>query len=149
MNKKGVSQIVTTILIILLVFAAIIIVWGVVDRLIRSGGEIAEKKGSCIGMSLDITNVVCSQGDDYINVTVARGGDSVDGDTLTVSVTGTSGNSNSTTVTLPSLGSVVAKIDVYGVGNTGDTTEISTGITLNDAEGTMCTGVTKTAACPA
>jgi flagellin-like protein len=39
MNRKAQSQIITTVLIILLVLAAIVIVWQVVQGTVRSGAE--------------------------------------------------------------------------------------------------------------
>ena len=57
-NKKAQAQIITTILIILLVLAAIIIIWQVVSGTVREGAEEIESQASCLGLRIDITNVV-------------------------------------------------------------------------------------------
>ena len=57
-NKKAQAQIITTILIILLVLAAIIIIWQVVSGTVREGAEEIESQSSCLGLRIDITNVV-------------------------------------------------------------------------------------------
>ena len=57
-NKKAQAQIITTVLIILLVLAAIIIIWQVVGGTVREGAEEIESQSSCLGLRIDITNVV-------------------------------------------------------------------------------------------
>ena len=57
-NKKAQAQIITTVLIILLVLAAIIIIWQVVSGTVRQGSEEIESQSSCLGLRIDITNVV-------------------------------------------------------------------------------------------
>jgi len=57
MNKKAQAQIITTVLIILLVLAAIVIVWQVIQGTIESGTEEISKKTGCLGLNIDITNI--------------------------------------------------------------------------------------------
>ena len=56
-NKKSQAQIISTILIILLVLAAIVIVWQVVQGTIKSGAEEIETQTGCIGLNIDITKI--------------------------------------------------------------------------------------------
>ena len=57
MNKKAQAQIITTVLIILLVLAAIVIVWQVIQGTIEGGTEEISKKTGCLGLNIDITNI--------------------------------------------------------------------------------------------
>jgi hypothetical protein len=56
MNKKAQSQIITTVLIILLVLASIVIVWQVVQGTVRGGAEQVESQSACLGMNLVIVS---------------------------------------------------------------------------------------------
>ena len=68
MDKKGVSQIVTTILIILIVLAAIVIVWNVVKKTITEGAE--DVTAEQFTVSLSTSQVDLSE--NLINVSVTR-----------------------------------------------------------------------------
>lgn len=72
MEKKGVSQIVTTILIILLVLAAIVIVWQAVKGTIEKGAETIESKTQCMDISLSIVSADVS--DSTVKVMRLSGG---------------------------------------------------------------------------
>jgi len=98
MNKKGVSQIVTTILIILLVLAAIVIVWQAVKSTVESGAGEITGKTECIGVELDITNVVADTTTNTLTVSVTRlsGGADTAADVILL-VDGTSKSSSTTT----------------------------------------------------
>jgi len=54
MNRKAQGQIITTILIILLVLAAIVIVWQVVNRTVTEGTDQIDVQSACLGVTLDI-----------------------------------------------------------------------------------------------
>ncbi len=69
-NKKGLSTIVSTLLIILLVFVAIGILWVVVKNLVTSGSNQLELSSNCIEISVSPLKVV-SSGSVY-NVTIVR-----------------------------------------------------------------------------
>ncbi len=144
MNRRGVSQIVSTILIILLVLVAIGIVWVVVERIVRSGGGIIEEKAGCIGVSLSLVDVECVSDGDHVNVTVSRGGDSANGNILILTSTNSTEQSSNASATLNPLGSVKVKI---GTGAPGTSIVINTGLRLNDQAGTMCEGASDTYAC--
>lgn len=55
MNKKGLSDIITTILIILLALAAIVLIWGFIRRPIEQGGQQIEKSSDCLALNLKPT----------------------------------------------------------------------------------------------
>ena len=52
-NKKGLSDVVTTVLIILLVLAAVAAVWAFINNLISQGGSAVEAQGQCIGLKIE------------------------------------------------------------------------------------------------
>ena len=54
-SKKAQGEIITTVLIILLVLAAIVIVWQVVNGTVNRGGDAVTAQSSCLGLSIDIT----------------------------------------------------------------------------------------------
>jgi threonine aldolase len=53
MNKKAQGEVITVILIILLVLAAIVIVWQVVNSTITKGSEQVESQSGCIGINIE------------------------------------------------------------------------------------------------
>ena len=55
--KKAQAQIITTVLIILLVLAAIVIVWQVISNTINKGAKEIDEQSDCIGLRVDITNI--------------------------------------------------------------------------------------------
>lgn len=74
MEKRGISQIITTILIILLVLAAIIIVWQAVKGTVETGtGGIGEKV-ACMEIGLEIASAYVATDKGEIIVTRKAGG---------------------------------------------------------------------------
>jgi len=59
MNKRGLSAIVTTLLVILLVLVAVGIVWVVVRNIIRSGAEGVEYSAKCLNIEVRGTTIDC------------------------------------------------------------------------------------------
>ena len=59
-NKKGLSAIVTTLLVILLVLVAVGIVWGVVNQVIKSGASGVEIGAKCLNTNIQATAVTCA-----------------------------------------------------------------------------------------
>lgn len=55
MNKKAQGEVITTVLIILLVLAAIVIVWQVVNSTITKGSEQVKAQTGCIGINIETT----------------------------------------------------------------------------------------------
>ena len=72
MNKRGLSQVVTTVLIILLVLVAILIIWGFVRPTIESTGE--QVTADCL--QIDLRPTACTIA--TTSVTVERGADNAD-----------------------------------------------------------------------
>jgi len=51
-NKKGISDVVTTVLIILLVVAAVAIIWGFIQRPLQQGGQALQAGADCLQISV-------------------------------------------------------------------------------------------------
>jgi len=59
-NKRGLSTVVTTLIIILLVLVAIGIIWIVIRGVIETGGEEIDFRTKCLNVDVRATNVVTS-----------------------------------------------------------------------------------------
>ncbi len=75
-NKKGLSAIITTLLVVVLVLVAVGIVWGVVRNVLTRGAESVEIGGKCMNIDVRATLVSCI-GSDCV-VTIQRTGTSGD-----------------------------------------------------------------------
>lgn len=85
-NRKGLSEVVTTLIIILLVLVAIGIVWVVVNNILESGTEQAEISAMCLQIDIKATAATCTAGG-VCNVTYRRnaGGEDIDGIVIVLS----------------------------------------------------------------
>jgi len=70
-RKKGLSTVVTTLIIVLLVLAAIGIIWGPIQNLLK-GGESAIDKTKCLNVDIRATGVVGNSTLGDYNVTLRR-----------------------------------------------------------------------------
>lgn len=71
MQKKGISAVITMVLIVLLVFVAVVLVWGVVREVIFSSSEKLSKSTVCsTNIDLDITDSCYSDLTDNISITI-------------------------------------------------------------------------------
>ena len=79
-NKRGLSTIVVTLIIIVLSLVAVGVVWVVVNNLLKSGTSSANINAQCLGVSLEVTQSNCSQGttDKICDVQVTRSGTGTD-----------------------------------------------------------------------
>ena len=75
-NKRGLSDIVITLIIVLLSLVAIGLVWFVVNNLIQSGTAGVETSAKCLNINLEVKQVVCENGttNQVCNVTISRTG---------------------------------------------------------------------------
>ena len=83
MNKRGLSQVVTSVLIILVVLAAVMLIWAFIRPLISQVGENIGASDDCIAIDLKATRCIADgvNADSY-NVTVTR--NAADGDLVGV-----------------------------------------------------------------
>ncbi len=72
-GSRGLSGVITTLIIILLVIAAIGIIWAVVSPFLKGGGGKFNAEAECMSVNLEPTALVCTGGvNDVCNVTVHR-----------------------------------------------------------------------------
>ena len=115
-NTKAMSQIVTTVILVVLVLVAIGIVWGVISNLVGDSAEDIDAGANCLAIVINAEGVINTSLVDY-NVTIARtaGGGDIDGVVVTLfSETENSG--------LKDLGSTIGELEtethsVLGVAN--------------------------------
>jgi len=79
-SKKGVSGVVTVVILVALVLVAIGVMWGVVSNLLKEESRIVESQSSCLDMNIRPVSASCD-GSGNCDVTVRRaaGGDSLQG----------------------------------------------------------------------
>ena len=70
-EKRGLSDVVTVSLIILLAIAAVVIVWTFVRPTIEGAGKQVKSGGSCVGM--DVAPESCTKADGSVRVNLAGG----------------------------------------------------------------------------
>lgn len=76
MNNKGLSDIVVTLIIVLLSMVAIGLVWFVVNNLLQSGTEGVEISAKCLNVAISVEQVNCANGttNKVCNVSLSRTG---------------------------------------------------------------------------
>ena len=71
MNKKGISAVVATVLIVLLAVVAVVIVWAVLKpALTKTAGQVS---AGCLGVDLSIDSATCSDDSATVVVTLTSG----------------------------------------------------------------------------
>jgi hypothetical protein len=125
-NKKGLSDIVVTLIIIVLSLVAVGVVWAVVNNLLKGGSAGVDINAKCLGLNLQITQANCSLSgvSKMCDVQVARSGttsDSLAGVKL-VFRNITSGVSSSSAIDVPGDIPVVAGMRITYRNSTLNTT---------------------------
>lgn len=132
-NKKAMSQVVTIVIMVVLVLAAVAIIWAVISNLLNDNADQIGLNANCLEIDIQPTMLVC--GADYCNVTVTRSatGDDIEG--LKISLVYADGTGNDVedypnnvekleTVTIPNLtnNSEISKVEVqpYFLTETGE-----------------------------
>ncbi len=81
-NKKGLSAVVTTLLVILLVLVAVGVIWVVIRNVVESGAETIDISSKCIAVDVSAQSVTAVSGEEgNYSVTLKRnaGGDTIGG----------------------------------------------------------------------
>ncbi len=86
MNKKGVSAVIANVLIVLLVVAAVSILWAVIKPTLESAGDDISGSTTCGQVNMEITK--CESNGTLANITVFRKAGGPDSGTAIVSVEG-------------------------------------------------------------
>lgn len=69
-QKRGISDIITTVLIILLAIAAVVLIWGFIKRPIEQGGKQIQASGDCFSLKLKPTGCTLNSGKTNVSATV-------------------------------------------------------------------------------
>jgi hypothetical protein len=128
-NKKGLSTVVTTLIIILLVLVAIGIIWIVVRGLIETGSQTIDLRTKCLNVDVRATSVFCGGASNQTcNVTLYRktGSEDIGGVVMIF---------HNDTKTSSQMDSSTYGVTNIGLLSTVQTTPIGTGIgTPNDVD---------------
>lgn len=73
MNRKGLSEVVTNVLMILLVIVAIVIIWAFIQAMITKSGSRIQTGAECLTLSTALETTSCVTSGVNANVTVKRG----------------------------------------------------------------------------
>lgn len=132
-NKKALSTVVTTLIIILLVLVAVGVIWVVVRDVIEGGAEQIDISTKCLEVDVRATAVVNIAGTDY-DVTLKRGagGDAVGGVMITIfNNTDNSGVIDISTA----LAELQTSTESVTATNIADANKIETTVYFTDASG--------------
>jgi hypothetical protein len=151
LRKRGLSPVVANVLIILLVIAAVAIIWAVVRPAIEGTGEKITETTECI--SLDLSVVSCSVSDiDNVVIAIKRGAGEVGLDVVRLVVDGSVYDSGTTPVTIVSgqpipqeLGTTTYGVVDTAVDFTSGATKVSVGGILDS--GQVCDPPSLTVTC--
>jgi len=84
-NNKGLSEVVTTLIIILLVLVAIGIIWGVVSNLLDKSKNTVDINTKCMDVGVKVVSITETQEGNYsLTVTRTSTGDEIDGVALKI-----------------------------------------------------------------
>jgi len=70
MKRKGVSGVILTIIMIVLVLAAVAVIWGIINNILQTQTEQVDVSSKCLNVNIQSTKLDCSNG--VCNVTVTR-----------------------------------------------------------------------------
>lgn len=108
-SKKGLSEIVTSILIILIAVAAVVVIWQILLPLIKQPGDQGAQMANCVSNPVTLSNPTCVAGG-IVRVDVTKLG-SVNTATTAITFTNSSGTLLSTAQNLADiLGTEVATV---------------------------------------
>lgn len=129
MKKKGLSDIVTSLIIILLVLVAIGVVWIVINNVIKGGSQQIEISSKCVPSQITIDSATCNADGSACALTLKRsGGYPVDG--INIVFSSATASQNSTQV------GDIGTLKVYsGLTGVEGATKVNVAGYFNDAEG--------------
>jgi len=149
MNKKGLSEVVTTVLIILLVLAAVIIIWTAVKPMLEKG---INQVGSTECFNLDLAATKCTNvanvttGATGYNITVSKGASDMKIQSLVFNSETTTGDKKTDEVTT----GIPAQLEVktFNVNKTNlAKVAVTARITTNDGSTILCEPIGTPAVC--
>ena len=142
MNKKGVSAVVANVLIVLLVVAAVSILWAVIKPTLEGAGEDIAGSTTCSQVNMEITNCEVIDDGDNSDITVFRKAGGPEKGTVIVSVEGSGNPCMGTTDAFTILSSEVINCTGNASGKS-----IRAGMMLENGE-KICEGIAVEFVCP-
>lgn len=143
-NKKGISSIIATLILILLTIVLIGIVWVVVSGIVTNSTKQVNSGAQCLNSGVQITSASCTGTGNDCNVTIQRtlGTDVIGGVRLIFINAAANSSVNDTSGNILTQASTIAQDWSPGVTNV---TEVDAAIYFADASGakSVCSGVTK------
>ena len=73
-DKRGLSTVVTTLILVLLIIVAIALVWGIVQNLLTNNQGTIDVNSKCLGITVKATNVQCDATNKECSLTLERSG---------------------------------------------------------------------------
>lgn len=83
-SKKGLSTVVTTLIIILLVFISVGIIWVVIRNVIEGGIESIDYGSKCLEVNVKASQITCDIGNCDVTLTREAGGEDIAGVKITI-----------------------------------------------------------------
>jgi flagellin-like protein len=143
-NTKGISDIIATLILILLTIVLVGVVWVVVSGIVTNSTKQTTTGAQCFDSGVQVTTATCRQSGADCNVTVQRttGSDTIGGIRLVFLNAAGNSSFNDTSGNIQTLASVTAQDWSPGVSNV---TEVDAAIYFTDAAGNknICSGATK------
>ncbi|MEI6732226.1 MAG: archaellin/type IV pilin N-terminal domain-containing protein [archaeon] len=142
-NKKGLSDVITTVLIILLVLAAVALIWGFIRTPIESSGKQIESTGECFKVELTPKScVVNATNPNSQNATITvqwTGGDAVAVQSLVLLATDKNGKVATIPAASPAfLGTTSATVNITGLAD-NTTIQASAAAVIKTKSGNIAT----------
>ena len=129
MNKSGMSTIIVTIIMIVLVLVAVGVIWSIVNGILEEGASDIGLGAKCLNVNLVATKMVCAGATCDVTLNRKAGGEDIGGAKLIFSNSG-SGNVGTTVEdvlgNIPQLGTTIASSITHGLtGEQPDTVEVA------------------------
>ena len=132
-NKRGISSIIATLILLLLTIVLVGIVWAVVSGIVKTSTEGATSGAQCFNSAIDITSATCTSATGTCNVTIQRtlGTETIAG--VRLIFVNAAGSSNFTDVN----GTLQTLVPLRATTNTGvaNVTKINAAVYFTDAVG--------------
>jgi len=140
-NKKGLSNVIATVLIILLALAAVVIIWTFIRASIQQTGESSDLANRCLNS--EVVPVSCNAGTDTVIVKLSRGEASFVKAVAENPTTGVASVSDNSFVNPADTSQAVDVLETVTVNagitiNSGDVVSAAVGYVLQDGSFAVC-----------
>jgi flagellin-like protein len=134
-NRKAMSEIITTIIMVVLALVAVAIIWGIISSVVSDKGAQAEINQKCLDVVLNVEGFVCSATSCTITITRAAGGDDFSGLKIVLKNSTSASEVIDSQGTIPQLGIVTKTVNSTVISNEGSVKEVEVTPYFNDVSG--------------